>query len=487
METVEFTCRLETVPGDNATIRLFRTNEDQANTKYNDEFLMHLEGEINEETQSKVQEAEFIVVVDRSGSMGGTPWKQVQEALLKMLDLTKNQGNIVTKAIAYNHTATMLALANQESVNKKVIKDIRASGSTNFVAVFKKLSEIFSDKSQDSSKAYFVFLMTDGLDTCNSPLEIMAEKERLQTKIESFGGEVVFHVLGFSEDHDEVFLESLTYLGTSDGTYSFVTPSEGEKALEERLVQLIQSTSSVVGKNINLEIKSKNVEFMGDDFGESRKEVVLPAMMTRSKNTIKVATKKFVRIQEGENPDIEIKVFEKLRGNADGKAAKITKMDKIVLIEKIQIDDHNLMKLRTALNIITANISEAEDEKDKEKMKVWHDLVRKQFGLLAIDEKSASKLMLSKKKAVESGLGVCTEIYDKGNALSERERGLKSVAAMQTYQMSSNQQHNRRQVKKKAAGMNKWVGESRGSRSKQQECATVADYALDDFALEDSE
>lgn len=145
------------------------------------------------------------------------------------------------------------------------------------------------------------------------------------------------------------------------------------------------------------------------------------------------------------------------------------------------------MKLRTALNIITANISEAEDEKEKEKMKVWHDLVRKQFGLLAIDEKSATKPMLSKKKAVESGLGVCTEIYDEGNALSERERGLKSVAAMQTYQMSSNQQHNRRQVKKKAAGMNKWVGESRGSRSKQQECATVADYALDDFALEDSE
>merc|ERR1712142_179982 len=351
-----------------------------------------------------------------------------------------------------NHETTEIKITGEPKVDKATINSIRSSGSTNFIAVFNYLSSIFDKKAKDSSKAYFVFFMTDGLDTCNSQREIMAAKEKLQTQIEKFGAEVVFHVLGFSEDHDEVFLESLTYLGTSDGTYSFVTPSEGEKALEERLVQLIQSTSSVVGKNINLEIKSKNVEFMGDDFGESRKEVVLPAMMTRSKNTIKVATKKFVRIQEGENPDIEIKVFEKPRGNADGKAAKITKMDKIVLVEKIQIDDHNLMKLRTALNIITANISEAEDEKDKEKMKVWHDLVRKQFGLLAIDEKSASKLMLSKKKAVESGLGVCTEIYDKGNALSERERGLKSVAAMQTYQMSSNQQHNRRQVEKKAAG-----------------------------------
>merc|ERR1712130_1021936 len=60
----------------------------------NDKFLMHLNAEVPDQGEEKVQEAEFLVVVDRSGSMQGTPWKQVQGALCKMLELTRGQGNI---------------------------------------------------------------------------------------------------------------------------------------------------------------------------------------------------------------------------------------------------------------------------------------------------------------------------------------------------------------------------------------------------------
>ena len=347
--------------------------------------------------------------------MNGTPWKQVQDGLNKMLDLTRTQGNISTTAIAYNHQTTRVKLTGEAQVDKATIKGIRSSGSTNFVAVFKSLSEIFSDKSQDASKAYFVFFMTDGLDTCNNPREIMAEKEKLQTQIEKFGAEVVFHVLGFSEDHDEAFLESLTYLGTSDGTYSFVTPSEGEKALEERLVQLIKSTSSVVGRNINIEIKSENMEFLGDTFAEIKRDVVLPAMMTKQGNTLKIATKKFVRKMDDSEPKFEVKVFEKLTGSPAAKDANISTIEQIVLDKQMDTDDHNLKKLRTALNMITATISDAESENDKEKMKVWHSLVTNKFALLKIDDKTAPKAMVSRKRAVEAGLGICNEIYDPTN------------------------------------------------------------------------
>eukprot|EP00090_Calanus_glacialis_P006326 TRINITY_DN14941_c0_g1_i1.p1 TRINITY_DN14941_c0_g1~~TRINITY_DN14941_c0_g1_i1.p1 ORF type:complete len:489 (-),score=135.74 TRINITY_DN14941_c0_g1_i1:72-1538(-) len=488
MSVIHFSCKLETVAGAKSMISLFQTHDNQGAKAQNDEFLMHLEAELPAEKDSKTQEAEFIVVVDRSGSMNGTPWRQVQDGLNKMLDLTRTQGNISTTAIAYNHQTTRVNLTGQAQVDKATIKGIRASGSTNFVAVFKSLSEIFSDKSQDASKAYFVFFMTDGLDTCNNPREIMAEKEKLQTQIEKFGAEVVFHVLGFSEDHDEGFLESLTYLGTSDGTYSFVTPSEGEKALEERLVQLIKSTSSVVGRNINIEIKSENIEFLGDSFAEIKRDVVLPAMMTKQGNTVKIATKKFVRKMDDSEPKFEVKVFEKLTGNPAAKDANISSIEEIVLDMQMDTNDHNLKKLRTALNMITATISDAESENDKEKMKVWHSLVTNKFALLKIDDKTAPKAMVSRKRAVEAGLGICNEIYDPTNdRLNDREKHLKASSAMQAYQMETKSVQNRRQVKKAATNMNSWIGKQKGKRTVMQEKVSATDYALDDFALEDED
>ena len=58
------------------------------------EYLMYLEGEQPlEERKMEDQKAEIIVVVDKSGSMGGTPWKQVQSALIKMLDITRGVNN----------------------------------------------------------------------------------------------------------------------------------------------------------------------------------------------------------------------------------------------------------------------------------------------------------------------------------------------------------------------------------------------------------
>jgi len=230
---------------------------------------------VPDQGRGKVQEAEFIVVVDRSGSMGGTPWTQVQGALCKMLTLTQDQGNIRLRVISYNHEATHLPLTGNAQVDQASIEKVRAGGSTSFVAVFKKLSSIFKDKSEDVSKAFSVFFMTDGEDTVSRTKEIMHQKEMMQTYIEKFGAEVVFHVLGFSENHDEQFLQSLTFLGTSDGTYSFVSPSEGDEAIEERLLALVQSTSSAIGRSLNIKMKSKDLQFLGDSFGERMKEVVV--------------------------------------------------------------------------------------------------------------------------------------------------------------------------------------------------------------------
>ena len=316
------------------------------------------------------------------------------------------------RVISYNHEASHLPLTGEPQVDKASIEKIRAGGSTSFVAVFKQLSSIFKDKSEDASKAFFVFFMTDGEDTVSSPKEIMHQKEMMQTDIEKFGAEVVFHVLGFSEHHDEQFLESLTFLGTSDGTYSFVTPSEGDKAIEERLVALVQSTSSAVGRSLNIEMKSKDLQFLGDTFGEGKEEVVVPAMVSKQNGTIRIATKKFVKKTCTGTPILELKIYEKLTGTPKAIEAKVLRIEEIVLTDPTEVADHNLKKMRTALNMITGQISEADKPEQVDGMKVWHKLVEEKFADMNIDEDKASMPMQNRVKAVRSGIEICKEVYE---------------------------------------------------------------------------
>jgi len=466
MSVIEFSCTLETVPGPKSVLSLFKDHDKQDIKETNEEYLMTIEAEVPVQinAEEKTQQAEFIVVVDRSGSMGGTPWLQVQQALVKMIKMTKSDGNIQMKVLAYNNNTTDVMLTGDIETDKRTVQGFRASGSTSFISTFSRLGQIFSDKNQDPTKTYFVFFLTDGNDTCNDPREIMAEKEKLQTEIEKFGAQVIFHVLGFSEDHDEAFLESLTYIGTADGSYSFVSPSEGDKALEEILLALVKTTSSVVGKSTNIEITSENVEFLGNNFLETTRNIVLPATMTKADGRIKMITKKFMRLEKDLEPKMTLKVHEDLTGKSEGREA-IVKSYKIEKLEKEEdIADHNMKKLRTAMNMVMAKISDANNDKEKEKMKVWFELLNKNFKALNIEDENTPKATVSRKRAVEAGLNICREIYDPsfGN-LTGNERKMKAMGAYDAYNMRSKQSTNlvSRQMRCKSKSANMWTSSSK--------------------------
>jgi len=66
MENVKFECKLETVDRGEVVISLFKGSGEQLQPEgANDEFLMHLSAEVPDQGEEKVQEAEFLVVVDR--------------------------------------------------------------------------------------------------------------------------------------------------------------------------------------------------------------------------------------------------------------------------------------------------------------------------------------------------------------------------------------------------------------------------------------
>merc|ERR1711874_479568 len=230
MSVIEFSCSLETVPGPKSVISLFRDHDKQQNEETNDEYLMTIQAEvpIQDEKDAKTPEAEFIVVVDRSGSMGGTPWAQVQQALVQMI-----------------------------------------------------------------------------------------------------------------------------------------------------LLALVKTTSSVVGKCSNIEITSENMDFLGNNFMETTNDIVLPATVTRAEGKMKMITKKFMRLKKDQEPKMQLKVHENLTGKSEGQKGVVQNCKIDILEKEEDIADHNLKKLRTAMNMVMAKISDANDEKEKEKMKVWFELLNK--------------------------------------------------------------------------------------------------------------
>ena len=84
MEKVDFACKLETVDTKEVLVNLFKSADEQdGGNMDNLEFLMHLDAEITDQGNEKVQEAEFIIVVDRLESMKIVRFSYLLHKLLK--------------------------------------------------------------------------------------------------------------------------------------------------------------------------------------------------------------------------------------------------------------------------------------------------------------------------------------------------------------------------------------------------------------------
>ena len=158
-----------------------------------DEYLMTLKAEINNEKlpwlkDVRDEKVEFLVILDKSGSMDGRPWRQVQRAAEKMAKIVQQKVGI--KFLVYDSKA--------QFTTEPAIQDMRSGGSTNFIATFEKIQEHMknllaklnpnkgafgrpSSKTQkEKPRKLFVFFMTDGEDTVNEGKDIIKAREHLQ-------------------------------------------------------------------------------------------------------------------------------------------------------------------------------------------------------------------------------------------------------------------------------------------------------------------
>jgi len=220
---------------------------------------------------------------------------------------------------------------------------------------------------------------------------------------------------------------------------------------------------------------------LGDSFGESMKEVVVPATFSKQDGFVKIATKKFVRKKPRctGTPQLKLKIYEKLVGTPKAITASIIKMEEVVLTDQNQVTDHNLVKMRAALNMITWQISEAAKPKHVEEVRVWYKLIQKKFAKMNLDNKSMPEPIQSRKKAVESGINICKEVFEKAkekstkNKKSKREQDMKIKSISTTFRLLSMQSI--QSSAKSRSETNQWIDKN-SRRSELQEMSRTSDF-----------
>ena len=363
------------------------------------------------------------------------------------------------------------------------VKALRSWGSTNFVGVFDLLGSYiesgstdkaeqkvgsFMKKLRSSSKDHaadvdkeaikkkkIIFFMTDGCDTCNGKHSIMASKEKLQDKIAAYGEEVIVNVLGFSSHHDDAFLESLSLIGTSDGSYNYIPVDQGDSALKKKLVELLEETTGLVGKSIFLELKMENeARFLGDWFGQGEKAVVLQAFMQINDGTAKIKTAKFVKIPE-EGLKMTINMMRDLKDDTVVIPCTLTNTKgRVAFTDKMR-----LLKLRASLNLLTAKLGNSfSDDSGTEKatklVLEWLKAVKAfsdQVDTVAVSKSNDAELK-KLSDAVKNGLTLCERTLTKDpsqdhNSYMKNMRGIHA-----SWNIQSKQAQNHLQVKCKSKG-----------------------------------
>lgn len=200
----------------------------------------------------------LMVVVDESGSMGGSPINQVRFSLKRIVDSAYDNPSILCQVIGYDNTAQsfFIDISQTKETNYSRVDKIGRGGGTNFKSAFAEIIRIMNDMQaspvnnlNEISNLIIVF-MTDGEDISAAGTERMNLVNRLGSDIRSvWDKQFVVHSIGFGAHHDFNFLEHLAKTGTIgatssnsgiNGVYRYADPNEDNDSLSIKINSIIQ-------------------------------------------------------------------------------------------------------------------------------------------------------------------------------------------------------------------------------------------------------
>ncbi|XWV24722.1 hypothetical protein QJ856_gp1061 [Tupanvirus deep ocean] len=203
----------------------------------------------------------FIAVVDRSGSMSGNPWQQVEKALIHIMSLTRNNPHVKTVIVAYDSTAEIINTSGSQADVVRVIKSMFTGGGTTFTAAFNKIKEVLSayiysdDESQQSNQNNVsnvtIAFLTDGEAQEDRKMLVPKFREILS---ECWCGPISVHSIGFGSNCDREFLEAMWKTGSINGTFRYAEPKDDGDTLCNKLTTLFDLVSSSSTMQVTLEL-----------------------------------------------------------------------------------------------------------------------------------------------------------------------------------------------------------------------------------------
>ncbi len=205
----------------------------------------------------------LIPVLDKSGSMTGSPTTQCQYSINRIIDLTYQHSYLVTNIITYSDNAenifvdTSLPLENYRTI----VNNMKAGGGTSFASAFNKIVSVCKDNSENNTNSLVsgafnkvlnthknnsnissvvIIFLTDGEDS-SVPKNLRGGlAELLKHNIEQvWKKQYVIHTVGFGGAHDFDFLNSLRQIGTSEGAYRYADPKEDSDSLSNKINSLL--------------------------------------------------------------------------------------------------------------------------------------------------------------------------------------------------------------------------------------------------------
>jgi ankyrin repeat protein/uncharacterized protein YegL len=206
----------------------------------------------------KVNPSLFVVVADTSGSMGGSPWAQVEQALLYIISVARQNPLIKVEIIGYDSTAKILPLTGNEQFDTNLVKSMYTGGGTNFSSAFQKIIELLGKYTCSEQTAInnvsnvTIAFLTDGQDQSNNRIALVDNfKTSLQ---ENWTGALNVHSVGFSQACDRTFLEALFKSGAQDGTFVYADPTDNGDTLCSKLQSIYEIASRSSSVKLNLQL-----------------------------------------------------------------------------------------------------------------------------------------------------------------------------------------------------------------------------------------
>lgn len=214
----------------------------------------------------------FIAVIDKSGSMAGNSWNQVQSALIHMLSLASTNNKIKLIIITYDSFANVVDTSGSLELQCAKIKSIYAGGGTTFRSAFTKIQSVLSNFIYSNDVELLneptnignvtICFLTDGQSGDTNPTTL-ADDFRIMLQ-DSWQGPICVHSVGFSSGCDKELLEKMRTCGNIEGIFRYAEPTDNC----DTLCQKLQSLFDVVNKSglINLQLElSPNMKFRKND------------------------------------------------------------------------------------------------------------------------------------------------------------------------------------------------------------------------------